>query len=415
MAASEKDIEETMKLFNKNAALLLKTSPGVKDILLSNSSSPDHVGLGKPDVSQPKVGSAKSVVSASQTSPVATHATHTPSVRPSVNAVGSAKSPATSRNVSNSAFRKPPPNVEVPRSSTVTSSANVPKDINELPRTEEPSVSVSKLMKKFAVPASQNLSNDSSPERNSKHLPAQHVSICASNTANNERLSPINASPVSTITCTHGDNDEEVKQVSVIAHSSHVHQDARETGHCNDNCQLQCDSKSSTVDCTTDVHSSVTSLDPRDDQTNEDNLHHVAAETNKDSVEHRLTSSDTCKLSTAEEAASSNNKPAEVETVCKTDEPVGTELQKSVVSAEAVEVDVVNVHNKPAEPDKTEAAVRTEPEKTVVPEEAARVDVMSTVAVLRATSLRRKGSAIVSFTTEDFDLFHSELEYSYLC
>ena len=33
---------------------------------------------------------------------------------------------------------------------------------------------------------------------------------------------------------------------------------------------------------------------------------------------------------------------------------------------------------------------------------------VGTVSVLRATSVRRKASAIVSFTTEDFDLFHSK-------
>ena len=87
MAASEKDIEETMKLFNQNAANLFKTSAEAKTLFLCNSSPPNQPKV-ETSHDVPVKAQLKQVLFVGRSSPAAVVAAPSPTV------VGAASSPA---------------------------------------------------------------------------------------------------------------------------------------------------------------------------------------------------------------------------------------------------------------------------------------------------------------------------------
>jgi hypothetical protein len=489
MAASEKDIEETMKLVSVNAAHLLKSSPDVKAILLTDKSSSDHARHESPDATRLKAGGQKTVARPLQ-SP--SGSSQPLPVKQNAHVVGSAKSAAVRVNTGNLPVSRPSPSGLLSYPEPVSSSVQVSKTVGEQQQTGLPSLSVSMLKNKFSVSAHQKAPSDKKPAGTAQQLSAQQTLICTDNAESSERESSTIAPTDSAFFSDHSDSDVKGEQITV-SQSSHVPQDVAKLLKSSDCCQLKADENSSATRCTSNVCSSVTLLELKGDQNSDklsDKLHHITAEKSNNPSNQRLTSNETCEVSTASELDSSVNKPAESETVCETNKLVRTEPanDKSCAISTASELDssvnkpaeseavgetnkLVRTEpandklcavstaseqdssvNKPAEsatvcetnkPVRTESAgdkicavstaskqdssvnkpaesknvsesiksVKTEPEKPVLPAELVKSEATSTVAVMRAISLRRKGSAIVSFTTEDFDLFHSELDF----
>jgi len=377
MAASEKDIEETMKLFNQNAANLFKTSAEAKSLFFSTNSMSNQPKV-ETSNAVPVKAELKQVFPAGRVSP----ATVSTARKQYTNVEGSLK-PVSRLAGSTTPVRWPPAKIS---SSDVSSFSNeqshAKSDAVEVVEVDKSAVGSLTLKKTAVVTGALDCAKNFDSENTEQKVHKSTLQEADGQVSNrSESSKTMKRSTDDTVAV--NDLSESLHLTSdstkcddCIA-ESHTH--FKEVLSCFENGNVQVNER---INANVKNALNSTLLDPGYVQCNDSSASNskLNAHTDISSV-----------------SSVSNQSPSQNQREALANVTRGKADKKDDVSSTVG--DLVECK---------EIAVSS-PEVSRIDAEAGIVSqAVGTVAVLRAISVRRKASAIVSFTTEDFDLFHSK-------